>query len=135
MSIVIQINPSLETQLRAKASTKGMALNQFISQFLEHTFDNKSTTQPTVSEREATLLQQVNLDIPPEKWEFYLKLKEKRQKETITETERNQLINLSNDVEMANAKRIGVLAELSQIRNVPIRVLMEQLGLTPAHNE
>ena len=85
--------------------------------------------------RAISLLQQVNLDISLEKWEFYLKLKEKCQKETITEIERNQLINISNDIEMANAKRIEVLAELSQIRNVPIRVLMEQLGLTPTHYE
>jgi hypothetical protein len=35
---------------------------------------------------------------------------------------------------LANAKRIAVLAELAQIRNLPIRILMEQLGLSPNYN-
>jgi hypothetical protein len=133
MSINIQINPSLETRLREKATTKGMALNQFISQFLEHTFPNSSTSQPSVSEREAILLQQINLDISPEKWESYLNLKEKRKKSNLTENEQALFLSLIEEVEMANARRISVLSELSQIRNVPIRVLMAQLGLTLSH--
>lgn len=75
MYILIQINPSLETRLREKAAVKGLALNQFISQFLE----------------------------------------------------------LIEEIELANARRITVLAELAQIRNVPIRVLMEQLGIALNH--
>jgi hypothetical protein len=131
MSILIQINPTLENMLREKATQKGMALSQFISQFLEHTFPNNAPAQPSVSERESTLLQKTNLDIPSEKWELYLNLKEKRQKNKILKNdEQAQFLNLIEEIEIANANRIGVLAELAQIRNVPIRVLMEQLGLT-----
>lgn len=133
MSIQIQINPSLETRLREKASNKGMALNQFISQFLENTFPNTPTPQPTVSEREAQLLQQVNLDIPSENWGLYVNLKEKHKKEGLTEQEQEQFLSLIEEIEIANAKRVGVLAELSQMRHVPIRVLMEQLGLAVNH--
>ena len=135
MSILIQINPSIESRIRTQAMTKGMELNQFISQFLENTFTDKSPQYPTVSDREALLLQQVNLDISSEDWELYLNLKEKRQQDAITKTERDTLISLIDDIEMANAKRIAVLAELSQIRNIPIRVLMQQLGLTPKQDE
>lgn len=134
MSIVIQINPLLETKLREKAVTKGVGLNQFISQFLEHSFGNELSLQPSVTEREAVLLQKINLDITSEKWEVYLKLKEKRQETNITQAELKQLIHLTNEIESANAKRIAVLAELAQIRNIPIRVLMEQLGIA-THNE
>jgi hypothetical protein len=90
---------------------------------------NITTTQPFVSEREATLLQQINLDISPEKWEIYVNLKEKRQKNSLTETEREHFLELIEEIELANARRITVLSELAQIRNVPIRVLMEQLGV------
>jgi HicB family len=133
MSIQIQINPSLESRLREKANNKGMALNQFISQFLENTFPNTSTLQPTVSEREAVLLQQINLDIPAENWELYLNLKEKRQNNTLSPKEKERLIGLTEEIEKANAKRITVLAELAQLRNVSIRILMEQLGLAVNH--
>jgi DNA repair photolyase len=129
MSIVLQINSDLESKLRKKATTKGMELNQYISQFLENTFSNESPANSTVSEKEAMLLQKINLDISPEMWELYLKLKEKRQKNKISSRENTQLVAITNEIEMANARRITVLAELSKIRNIPIRVLMEQLGL------
>lgn len=131
MSIVIQVNPLVEHRLREKAVKKGVGINQFISQFIENTFGYDSSKPASVSEHEATLLQQVNLDIPSEKWILYLNLKEKRQKKTLSAIEHQELLDLINDVEAANARRIAVLAELAQLRNVPIRVLMEQLGLTP----
>ena len=131
MSIVVQVNPSVEHRLREKAVKKGVGINQFISQFLENTFGYDTARPASVSEHEAKLLQQVNLDISSEKWASYLNLKEKRQKNTLSTNEHNELLNLINDVESANARRISVLAELAQLRNVSIRVLMEQLGLTP----
>ena len=131
MSIVVQVNPSVEHRLREKAVKKGVGINQFISQFLENTFGYDIAKPASVSEYEAKLLQQVNLDIPSEKWTLYLNLKEKRQKNTLSTSEHHELLNLINDVEAANARRISVLAELAQLRNVPIRVLMEHLGLTP----
>ena len=131
MSIVVQVNPSVEHRLREKAVKKGVGINQFISQFLENTFGYDTAKPASVSEQEAKLLQQVNLDISSEKWASYLNLKEKRQKNTLSTNEHNELLNLINDVESANARRISVLAELAQLRNVSIRVLMEQLGLTP----
>ena len=133
MSLLIQINPALENRLREKAGRKGVGINQFISRFLEEAFGNEIPNQLSVSEREATLLQQVNLNISPEKWTSYLKLKEKRQKKTLSDTELTELIGLNNEIESANAVRITVLAELAQLRNIPIRVLMEQLGLTHHH--
>ena len=36
MSIVVQVNPSVEHRLREKAVKKGVGINQFISQFLEN---------------------------------------------------------------------------------------------------
>ena len=131
MSIVVQVNPSVEHRLREKAVKKGVGINQFISQFLENTFGYDTAKPASVSEQEAKLLQQVNLDIPSEKWALYLNLKQKRQKKTLSTSEHHELLNLINAVESANARRISVLAELAQLRNVSIRVLMEQLGLTP----
>jgi hypothetical protein len=133
MSIVVQVNTNLENRLRENASKKGLNVGTYIGQFLEHIFPEKSPSVSTVSGREATLLQQVNLDFTPEKWALYLKLKEKRQKGKLTKLQQEQLIKLTEEIEMANAKRIAVLAELAHIRNLPIRVLMEQLGLTHNH--
>jgi hypothetical protein len=132
MSLLIQINPSLENKLREKAFKQGLKLDQFISQFLENTFSEETPSRPSVSAREATLLQQVNLDISPEIWHQYEILKKKFQKKTLTEKELAQLQGITEKVEAANVKRIEVLGELAQIRNVPLPVVMAQLGL-PKH--
>jgi hypothetical protein len=131
MSIVVQLNSDLEKRLREKAQKRGIGVNQYVSQFLEHIFPKKAASQPSVSDREATLLQQINLDIAPEQWELYLKLKEKRQKGKLSKTHQEQFLQLTDAIENANVKRMAVLAELAQVRKTPIRVLMEELGLTP----
>ena len=131
MSIVVQLNTDLEQRLREKAKKRGMEVNQYVSQFLEHIFPNKVTTQPSVSDREATLLQQINLAITAEQWQLYLKLKEKRQKGKLSKMQQEQFIQVCDILENANVKRMAILAELSQIRKTPIRILMEQLGIAP----
>lgn len=130
MSFLIQINPSLENRLREKAFKQGLKLDQFVSQFLENTFSEDTTSRPSVSAREAALLQQVNLDIAPEVWQSYATLKEKFQKKEITSPELAQFQGINEAIEIANAKRIEILVELAQIRNVPLRVLVAQLGLS-----
>lgn len=133
MSITIQVPAALEHRLREKAAKKGIGIDQFVAQFLERNFPLEQSPQSTLSKREADLLQKINLDIPAETWDLYLKLKEKRQENTATDAELIRLLEITDQVEAANAKRIAVLAELSQIRGIPLRALMEQLGLAPTH--
>ncbi|MFN0175867.1 MAG: hypothetical protein ACKVU0_14535 [Saprospiraceae bacterium] len=133
MSITIQLNPSLEHRLRENAQKKGVGVDQFVMQFLERNFPEEKSGALTVSKREAELLHKVNLNIPSKTWDLYLQLKAKRQSKTATEAELSDLQSITAQVEVANAQRIAVLAELAQIRNVSIRVLMEQLGLVANH--
>ncbi len=133
MSIVLQVDTALENRLRESALQKGVEVGQYISHFLEQLFPNKIHAPASVSEREALLLQQINLDIAPEQWQLYLKLKAKRQKSRLSRLQQVQFLHLCEAVEGANVKRITVLAELAQIRKLPIRVLMQQLGLVPNH--
>jgi hypothetical protein len=130
MSILIQIKPSIEDRLRETALKKGLKLDQFISQFLENTFSDAPPLRPSVSAREAALLQQINLGIAPETWQLYEVLKKKFQNGKITEKELAQFQDITEQVEIANVNRIEVLAELAQIRNVSLRVVMAQLGIS-----
>jgi hypothetical protein len=131
MSIVVQLNTDLEQRLREKANKRGIEVNQYVSQFLEQIFPNKVTTQPSVSDREAILLQKINLDITLDQWQRYLKLKEKSLKGKLSKTQQEQFVQICDSIENANVKRMAILAELSQIRKTPIRILMGQLGLAP----
>ena len=132
MSILIQVKPLIENRLREIALKKGLKIDQFISQFLENNFSDAPFSQPSVSAREAALLQQVNLGIAPETWQLYAILKEKFQNNTMTSAELTQLQKITEQVEGANVKRIEALGELAQIRNVSLDAVMAQLGL-PTH--
>ena len=131
MSITIEVNTDLEKQLRAKAKQQGVEVSLYVSQFLEQIFPKKTTTTSFVSNREAELLQKINLNIPTEEWQLYLDLKAKKQEKTLSNSEKNDFFRLIEKVENANTERIAVLAELAQIRKTPIRVLMQQLGINP----
>ena len=83
MSLILQINPSLEKRMRQNALQKGIELNQFIVQFLELNFPEGKPKSKRISQKEAELLQKIDLAIPIETWEQYHNLRAKRQNATI----------------------------------------------------
>lgn len=56
------------------------------------------------------------------------------QADSLTDLERSELLDLVAVVEQFDAERVGWLAELAQIRQVPVRTLMKQLGILPLKN-
>lgn len=59
----------------------------------------------------------------------YQALRAKREAETLTEADHEQLIQLSNQIEELGAQRLEVLATLAQLRQVALPTLMETLGI------
>ncbi len=58
-------------------------------------------------------------------------LEAKRQQDTLTETERQELITLNDIAEQKNVERMAALAKLAQLRQISLPDLMEQLGIKP----
>jgi DNA-binding phage protein len=56
------------------------------------------------------------------------------QSETRTEAEQQELLRLVKIVEQFDAERVENLAELARLRNVPVRTLMQQLGILSAQH-
>lgn len=132
-SITLQINPALEQNLREKAAQKGVGLDHFIQSLLE----KASSAEPPepqksrLSKEEEGLLQKVKLGFSEEFWVEYRRLSEKRQSEMIDSEDLECLIEMTRQVEAANAKRIEHLAALARLRNVSLPKVMEQLGIKP----
>jgi hypothetical protein len=82
-------------------------------------------------EKEAQMLQIVNQGVPTDFRARYQVLQEKREAETLTETEYDTLIQLSNQIEQIGAQRLEALANLAQLRQVSLLDLMETLGIQP----
>lgn len=129
MTITIQITPELENKVRTAASRVGVSPDVYVTKIIKQHVDDPDRTAD--QETEATLLQQINLGLTPELWQQYHKLIEKRQAEQLTPFERKALIELADQIEIANVQRLKALIQLSQLRQTPLDDLMNTLGIKP----
>ena len=134
MTIVIEIAPELESQIRQAAANAGIPLTAYIvesvTERLQPTHHHPSRVQH-LPKREARLIQQINQSLSQIEWLRYRELIGKRRAETLTPNEQEELIALSNQIEEANVKRIKYVAELAQVRKTTIPAVMQELGLKP----
>jgi hypothetical protein len=69
-----------------------------------------------VPKNEAELLQKINQGLPPEIRKRYTELNAKLHEETIAPEERQELLELIDRIELADAERLQDLIELARIR-------------------
>ena len=80
---------------------------------------------------ELELLQKTNQALPAELQQQYNDLSAKMRSQTITPEEHQDLLNLIDIVEKADGDRLQNLIQLSQLRNISLAELMEQLQIYP----
>jgi hypothetical protein len=139
MSITLELPQDIQKDLEQAAKQAGLTPDAYVLATLREQLPKSSAlgqtqgrSQSQLSKREAELLQSINQSLSQIQWQRYHELLAKRQAEQIIEEERLELVSLSNQLEEANAKRIGYLAELAQLRHTSLDKLMSELGLTPA---
>lgn len=86
---------------------------------------------PSLPRQEAELLQKINQGLSVEMQQRFTLLTAKRRAETLTSEEYQELLGLVDEIELKDAKRVEYLAELAQLRNIPLRMLMKQLDIRP----
>lgn len=84
-----------------------------------------------LSARESELLLNINQGIPATMQQRYDELIEKRDARTLTAEEYEELLQLTDQVELLDAKRMEYLLELAHLRKQSLTLLMAELGLTP----
>ncbi len=100
--------------------------------FLEQALTlHKAPRAKTLSTQETRLFERINREVPDEVSSRYEKLLRVRKRRTLTEAERTELIGLAEKYEDRDADRVAALVELSQLRRVPFRALVRQLGIEP----
>ena len=88
-------------------------------------------TETTDMTEEAICLAKIekNSRLPLQKQRRFDLLRGKLHAETLTQSEETELQNLWQSVEQMNAKRLEALIELSQMRRMHLRALMDELGI------
>lgn len=135
MTLVIEITPELETQIRQAASQAGVTPDVYV---VESVTERLYLTPPQKSPRkrlpknEAQLLMKINQSLAGINWGRYRTLIERRQAELLTADEQQELIALSDQIEEANVQRLEYLSQLAQVRKTTLPALINALGLKPA---
>ena len=83
---------------------------------------------------EAELLRQINQGLSEATQARFRELKAKREAESLTTAEYDELLTLVDQIEQRDIQRLQALTELAQLRNLSVRKLMQQLGLTSAND-
>jgi hypothetical protein len=83
--------------------------------------------------KESDLLKEINLGVSTDTWAEYHALIAKRQAETLTDEEQQQLISISDRLEAANVRRMKALIELSELRGQDLSTVMQELGISESH--
>lgn len=135
MSLTIDLDPGLEARLRDEAAKQGVDAATYVAAALEGLFQHPQSESTSLSAAEADLLQEINLGISPAAWQRYHDLMKMRNAETLSSEEHQALIDLSNEIEQANARRIERVVELATLRQVPVNQLMRQLGIGPLSDD
>ena len=134
MTMTIDLTSELEMQLRDEAAKEGTDPNRFVLSAMEERLHQRRSEQsvPHLSKAESELMRKINAGLSVETWQQYRELRAKCQAETLTPEEHQILIELSDQVEMDYAQRLGFVLELSRLHGISLEEQMKALGI-PRH--
>ena len=132
VQVTSQIEIDLDEVLKSVAQLEPNELEQVVNQLIALQARQRAVSLSTT---ETDLLQQINQGLPPTIRPRYEELNAKLHEETITPAEHEELLQLSDQIEQADAERLRHLIALAQLRHVSIDPLMDQIGIRrpPVH--
>ncbi len=120
------------TRQNKKISTDALAvlsqreLDNFINQAIVLRAKRRA---PSVSRDETEILLEINRGLSEKMQIRFDELKEKIESETITLTERQEFLRLTDSIEKHDAKRIELVGKLAEIRQQTFDEVMKDLGI------
>ncbi len=127
---VVQVEAQVLTDelLKAVGRLSQPDLEQFVFQVIALRAQRQAPGLPRV---ESELLLKINEGIPSDVQKRYNELIAKRQAEVLTPDEYEELLQMVQQVEKLEARRVEYLAELARLRGMALTTLMENLGIRP----
>ncbi len=131
MTVTIDLSPELEKHLQDEAARAGLAPDRLVLDALEERLHQKQAGQdvPHLSKADSELMQRINQGLPEETWMRYHHLVSQRKAETLTPEQHQELILLSDQVEMDYAQRLGLVLEFARLRGTTLEAQMKTLGI------
>jgi len=126
--IIIQSQLPFEQLIQTIEQLDSSELEQLIAQTIKVKTKRKILSLPN---DQSLLLQQITQCIPDQLQDRYNFLISKRQDNTITDQEYQELINLGEHIEAIDVKRLENLTELAKLRQTSLNELIQEFQLQP----
>jgi hypothetical protein len=126
-----QIEIDFADMLQGVARLENSELEQFADEVIALRAQRRASSLPF---HETELLQRINHGVSTEMRMRLRQLRDKVLEEIATDDEQNELIQLSNRIEEADAQRLRDLTLLANIRKVSLDEVMKQLDIRQAPN-
>ncbi len=127
-TIPIEAEISTEQLLRAVSQLPPEELAAFVDHVLALRAERE---QRRLSQSETSLLLQVNEGVSTNIRQRFNELVAKRQAETITPAELDELKMITYEFEQYDARRLAALDTLARLQRMPLTDLMDSLGIPP----
>ncbi len=125
-TIQLQAEVSRDALLEAVGQLSPPELEQFVAEVLEL---RSRRMAPRLGATESELLARINRGFPEGLQGRYDELIARRRDEALTPEEHRELLRLTAEAERLEGERLSALAELARARGVPLRTLMDDLGI------
>lgn len=124
MTITLELPPDMERELQRAARTQGKDIAAFLIENAQ-----RELRHDILPESEANLLQIINAPLAPEVSQQRNALLALQKQRELTKNEQEQLTQLIDTVELANAKRWQCLAELVERRGLSLTEIAQELEI------
>ncbi len=126
--------PTIQVQAELSPDDLFHAVEQLgppeLERFVQQVLALKARRQaPSLNRAETELLGQINRGLPANLRERYAELIGKRQAQTLSTEEHDELLRLTDQVETLESQRALALVELAQLRHQPLAALLQDLGI------
>jgi len=115
MTLAIPLTPEIEQRFRSEAEDAGLTVEQLAARRME----------------EAELLWRIHSAAPESETRELHNLLRKQRTGTLNEKGQTKLNSLLDARELRTSQRLEDLTKLSQLSGIPLRQLMDQLGIAP----
>ncbi|HRW06740.1 MAG TPA: hypothetical protein P5121_16670 [Caldilineaceae bacterium] len=126
VQVFSQVELDTEDLLEGVTQLDSEELERFTQQVLLIRANRYALSLP---QAEAELLQKINEGVSAKVRERYDELHEKMLDEALAPDEQRELIDLSDQIEYADAQRLHHLIVLAKLRNISVDALMDELKL------
>jgi len=129
---VHHLEVTTENLLNAVVQMPEGEFNRFVEKAKKLRRNGKS--RQTVSPKEADLLHKINTIFSSEKRRRYNELYTKFKDDALEKNEYEELLKLSNEFEILNAKRLSYIGELAELRGQSLEQVMGFFEITNSNN-